>query len=495
MNQKPEKTQILLKLKSDMLLFGKICLPSMFTLPSPVFHHELAGMFMDKSLRRMNVIAPRGHAKSSVGACVFPLHHIFFDKGQKVVVLASKTQGHAVELLQTIKDALDFSMPLRSLFGYWGRHSARIWTKDKIVLKDGSAVVCKGTGQQIHGLKLVHQRPTLIVLDDPEDANNTKTNEAMEWNLRWLLRSCEPALDAQTGRLLVIGTPQHERCIVETLKDMGSWTTKHYQALTSNGKQALWPEQMSVEELLNKKAALEEIGRVSSFYSEYQCRVVGDEDQLITEDQLCYYDGVLDFDDYGNTIMKIKEPFEKNFPVHVFIGVDPASSTRQTADYSTVVPVAVDHADNRYVLPYYRQRVKPVDLADAVIGYFSRYKPKWVNIETVGYQEMLRDYIRRRSEELGIFIPGLEFKNNPRTAKSVRLESMQPHFYRKKVFIQKNMPELKDELLLYPRGKHDDLLDGLYYAMLKVYVPEESEVTTELRLRRAGLRTHKWTVL
>ena len=33
------------------------------------------------------------------------------------------------------------------------------------------------------------------------------------------------------------------------------------------------------------------------------------------------------------------------------------------------------------------------------------------------------------------------------------------------------MQELKDELLLYPRGKHDDLLDGLYYATKKIYQP------------------------
>ena len=48
---------------------------------------------------------------------------------------------------------------------------------------------------------------------------------------------------------------------------------------------------------------------------------------------------------------------------------------------------------------------------------------------------------------------------------------MEPAFAQGKVFIKDNMQALKDELLLYPRGKHDDLLDGLYYAMKKVYKP------------------------
>jgi hypothetical protein len=49
------------------------------------------------------------------------------------------------------------------------------------------------------------------------------------------------------------------------------------------------------------------------------------------------------------------------------------------------------------------------------------------------------------------------------------------------------MLELKDELLLYPRGKHDDLLDGLYYAMKKCYTPHhkaESQDKAERKYNR-----------
>ena len=63
-----------------------------------------------------------------------------------------------------------------------------------------------------------------------------------------------------------------------------------------------------------------------------------------------------------------------------------------------------------------------------------------------------------------MFIPGLEIKENPRTSKSYRLESLQPLFANKKVYIQKDMQAFIDELTLYPRGKHDDLLDGFFYA-------------------------------
>jgi predicted phage terminase large subunit-like protein len=156
------------------------------------------------------------------------------------------------------------------------------------------------------------------------------------------------------------------------------------------------------------------------------------------------------------------------------MGVDPASSTKRTADYSTVVSIAVDNKNNKYILPYFRKRSTPMNLADSIIKQFKKYKPVKTRIESVGYQEMLREYLRQRSEDEGLFISGLEIKESPRTSKSSRLETLEPHFAQGKVYITPNMDELKGELLLYPRGKNDDLLDGLFYAMKGNYIPYHS---------------------
>ena len=120
-----------------------------------------------------------------------------------------------------------------------------------------------------------------------------------------------------------------------------------------------------------------------------------------------------------------------------------------------------------------------MSLAEGIIEYFKIYKPEKVRIESVGYQEMLREYVRARCDEKNIFISGLEIKENPRSSKSVRLETMEPYFAQDKFHMRKDMQELKDELLLYPRGKHDDLLDGLYYATKKMYQPFHKKVNKD----------------
>ena len=473
-----DKSYIRRKLKDNMIMFGKVIMPNMFSAGSPEFHYQIADVLMDDDIRQANIIAPRGHAKSSIVGGVYPLYHIMNHSGAKLIVLVSRTQDHAIKLLGTIKDTIEYSDSFRQIYGYWGQHSARQWAKSEIELKDGSMIICKGTGQQLRGIKVGSQRPTLIIVDDPEDENNTKTAEAMEQNLRWLLQSAVPSLDPQKGKICVIGTPQHQRCMVEVLKDMKGWMNMHFSP-DLDGNKALWEEWQPISKLKEKKEELDSIGRTSVFYREYMCWITGDEDQLFKQEYIQHHNYKLKFD---NNDKHYLTDGDKEFPVNVFMGVDPASSVRKTADYSVIMPVAVDENNNRYILQYYRQRATPMQLAENIIEYFKLFKPVKVRVESVGYQEMLREYLRQRCDEEKIFISGLEIKESPRTSKSSRLETMQPYFAQKKMFIQNDLPEMVDELLLYPRGKHDDLLDGLFYAMKKCYTPNHKTIAKERKI-------------
>jgi len=479
------------KLKENMILFGQIINPQMYAVKSPQFHYDIAETLMNDDHKQVNIIAPRGHAKSSIVGGVYPLYHIMHGEGSKLIVLVSRTQDHAIKLLGTIKDALDYSQQLRAIYGYWGQHSAKQWAKAEVELKDGTMIICKGTGQQLRGIKVGSQRPTLIIVDDPEDENNTKTAEAMESNLRWLLQSAIPSLDPQKGKLAVIGTPQHQRCMVEILKEMEGWINHHF-APDMDKEIALWEEWQPIEKLKKKKRELESIARVSVFYREYLCQIIGDEDQLFNEKNFKYHDYDYTVDDEGQHFLT--DGKDKRIPVNIFMGVDPASSIKKTADYSVVMPVAVDKDNNRYILPYYRKRATPMKLAEGIIQYFKMYKPSKVRIESVGYQEMLREYLRTRCEEEGIFISGLEIKENPRTAKSSRLETMEPYFTQGKMYMKKDMLDLKNELLLYPRGKHDDLLDGMYYAMKGMYRPNHTEESDPKQKENFERNSRGWKI-
>lgn len=491
------KEKVIERCRRDLLFFGKAVSPNMFTVRSADFHREIADHLLNPSIRLLNIIAPRGHAKSSIVACLMVLHHLVFHEGNVFVVLVSKTEGHAEKLLQTVKDVLEYSLHFRALFGYWGRHFARSWQTKSVELTDPRNtkrklyILVRGANQQMRGLKYINQRPTLVVFDDPEDEANTKSEEARANNFMGLMKGIVPGLDAKVGRCVVIGTPIHAQGLVNTLEEMNGWVTLKYRALNERTDlshaelsqlpeeqryTALWPEVWPVKKLLDLKRDLEAIGRASAFYSEYQCEIVGDKDQLFPPSTFRFWEGNLHIDanreayleitHIGKELVELETP--RKVPVNVFMGVDPASSTSRTADFSVIFVIAMDADKNIYCLDYFRKRVKPMTLADQIVRMYEKYRPKKTQIETVGYQEMLRDYLKTHIDQ---HIPGLEIPNKPRNSKTERLESLQPEFAMGKVFLRISMNEFMDELALFPFGKHDDTLDAFYYARKGAYRP------------------------
>ena len=130
-----DKKKILLEMQQDMLLFGRMVMPNMFSENLTRVSLRLLKSCSTMMINKLILLLLRGHAKSSVVAGIYPLFHLMFHKGVKVIVLVSRTQSHATKFLGTIKDVLDYSQEFRYFFGYWGMQSARKWTNTEVELK------------------------------------------------------------------------------------------------------------------------------------------------------------------------------------------------------------------------------------------------------------------------------------------------------------------------------------------------------------------------
>ncbi len=170
------------------------------------------------------------------------------------------------------------------------------------------------------------------------------------------------------------------------------------------------------------------------------------------------------------------------------MGVDPASSTLAGSAYSAIMSIAIDDKMNMFILPYYRRRVPPMELAEAIIRQYERDKPDITNVEAVGYQEMLRNYLRENT-----MIPGLHRKIIPRDPKSARLDKLEPYFAGMKVWMTPEMSEFQDELLLYPRGKTKDIMDAMELAISRIYPPTvvEEEIVHSTKRERLSAQQMK----
>ena len=115
------------KFKGNLLLFGKIISNKAFYREFAPVHFEIADALMNKDINRLNIIVPRGIAKTTIAGHIYPLYHLFVEDRHKdrpkAVQIISKTQGHSVKCLSSIKNILEYSVNFRSLFGYQDRKS------------------------------------------------------------------------------------------------------------------------------------------------------------------------------------------------------------------------------------------------------------------------------------------------------------------------------------------------------------------------------------
>jgi hypothetical protein len=499
-NPNSDRQRYFNSLATSLIFIGKVFLSEMMKAESPTFHRNLETHLRDVRQRNMVVVAPRGHAKSSLVACLFVIWHIFFEdryrwlqglkdspaQTTKHIVLISKTASEAIKRLNTIKVMLghdgEYSARFRAEMGDWGEDTAKRWTEAEIVLRDGTIIKALGTGQQARGLKKGHLRPTLIVCDDPEDELNTRSENAMNDNRRWLLQSVAPSLDITTGRLVVIGTPLNTQCLVVKLQQAKGWRVLWYKNdLKGNRSQwydsatrewivkenVLWPAYITTARLAEERSTARSLGMLSSYYREWEAVVVGDEDQIFKPEYLQEWGGKLAWDAIGNPLLIINyrgaEKFEPpiRVPVLVTTGIDPASSTAVGADKTAIVNVATDVEERHYVLKTGRlERLPPDGVVQAIVDNHKIVKPWRGLLEVTAAFEYIWHYLRK---DHGI----MYIKDKPTMKKKgdgSRLESLQPIFARGDMFLPEGADEQREQLLGYPRAK-DDWVDGLEKAV------------------------------
>lgn len=506
----------------SVILFLRTCIPGMAKVESPAFHYEIEKRLMDLDSQAFNIVAPRGHAKSSLVAIAFVLWHIFlqdlyeylsgrtteYKRDHKYVVIVSKTYKEAAKRLNSIKLILGdsttgkFSKPFRALFGNFGSDTASAWREDRIILKDGSIIESVGTGQQIRGMLHDNQRPTLIVVDDPEDEENTRTFARMQNTRRWLLQGVIPARDPKIGRWIVIGTPQNTQCMVVHLHkalrgsslwfmndeatDTSFWSKRNEDFekdldiesladldygdgdIDNNFNQqdgVLWPEWMSRSELKTQRAMAVANGLKGSYAREYECKIVGDEEQIFLPEFFeNTWDGELLRDYMGRPYLRIthlrgqeQEVIEK--AVGLTAAIDPAFSISARADRTAIVNIATDVDGNIYELDWIYEKLHAAVLLDTIDANHTKFQPHTGVIETTAAQIFIAEELYRSR--------GINYVHDKPQQKKVgegsRIERLQPLMVNGKFFHKKGSP-LRSELLAYPRGR-DDYSDAMEKAV------------------------------
>ncbi|MFC2153340.1 phage terminase large subunit, partial [Actinomycetota bacterium] len=145
--------------------------------------------------------------------------------------------------------------------------------------------------------------------------------------------------------------------------------------------------------------------------------------------------------------------------VKVFITVDLAISTKQSADPTVMAVWGLDNARRLYLLALERKRIPAPSQARLIERLNRKWNPHTILVEDVAYQ---RAFVQHAASK-GLPVKGVRPQGN-KLARSVAASDMMQRGHIAFPMTAPWLDTLHGELLAFPNGRHDDIVDALSYA-------------------------------
>lgn len=464
---KDKKVEVVKKMYLDINYFAETVLPGTVTDKTPPFHQEIYNYLERDDIKKLGIICPRGHGKSTLACKIYVLYQVAFNR-RKFIIIVSESLDQSINLLRDVKDELEYN----NLFQfYFGNLVGDKWTETDIITANSVRVWARGSHQRIRGSKFLDSRPDLIILDDFESEFNTETPEQRHKLKRWVNGTVLPAPDPKRGKIFLIGTIIHADSYLSDIKNDDDrklgWYRRMYKAGLPESN-PLWPERYPLKELNRIRNELAAQGYEHIYYQEYENEAITPGTGLVASITHKTVEYAWSEDD-GMWFIKDDGLW---YPMYTFMGLDPSRGTL-LGDATGMVILGHASNDRRYVLRADGLRLGTYELLDRIFVDMKNWHCRTLSIETIAFQEILRDVIyeemRKRKQFFGI----KEYK--PKDSKGIRLQSLSPYYYSGSIYHTQVFPDLEHQLKSFPKCKGDDLLDGEWYAFQVTYKPSYRE--------------------
>jgi hypothetical protein len=178
--------------------------------------------------RRLCYLAPRGSAKTTWTTFALPLCAAA-QRWEPYVVLTADTGDQAAQYLEAVKRELEDNADLAAAYpAACGK--GPLWRGDRIRLRNGVEIASYGTGGKLRGRKTGVSRPSLIVVDDPQNRDHIVSELQRRRSWEWFTKDVLNAGSPRTS-VVVAGTALHADCIVCRLQKTPGWTARVFKQI------------------------------------------------------------------------------------------------------------------------------------------------------------------------------------------------------------------------------------------------------------------------
>lgn len=413
------------------------------------------------------IAAPRGEAKSTLCAALFPLWCIC--RGSKHFILLVTDALHQAQLLlESIKAELEINARLRLDFPVIAGRGPS-WTDTEIVTGNGVMVLALGSGKRLRGLRHGPHRPDLVVLDDLENDENVRSPEQRDRLEGWVDKAVLGVGGAgEKCDVLYIGTILHYDSVLARKLNHPLWRAVKFKAIER------WPDRLDLwdrwEEVLRNQGQ----AAAAAFHAERRveleqgARVSWSRRPLLALMQIRVRVGHRAFDaefqnepvnEEGAAFSRVTFWTERRRWV-MFGACDPSLGlSRPGRDPSALL---IGGRGDDGVLDVVEAQIRsrlPDRIIEDIIAMQAEYRcVRWA-VETVQFQAFFAGELVKRSAARGIPVPVVPVKNT--ASKELRIETLHPHIANGVIRFNQAHTALLDQLRHWPSADHDDGPDAL----------------------------------
>ena len=397
-------------------------------------------------------MAPR-MGKSQMISIYYPAWYLGRHPDHKVIV-ASHTSDLAVVMARKVRNLIQ------------SPEYARIFPKTKIAADAKAAQQWNTTAGGEYfaigvGGALAGRGAHLIIADDPlseqdiKSGNTTSLDGVYEWFSAGLRTRLMP-----DGKICVLHTRWHQRDLIgRLLKDSAmneggdNYEAFEFPAILNEGtenEKSIWPEQWSLESLQQTRASMHHI--MWQWYAQYQQNPTAAEAAIIKRDWIKWWTH--------------EDPPQCEFLVQAF---DTALTTKERSDFSVCHTWGVwfneeNGTQNVILLNSVKGKYEFPELKQMAHDQYSEWQPDSVVVEAKASGQPLIDEMRRS----GIFVQ--DFSPGKGQDKIARLNAVADMFASGHVWFPETAWAAKtvEEILAFPAGEHDDEVDTMTLALMRV---------------------------
>ena len=406
-------------------------------------------------------LAPRGHGKSTIGDVDFCITKVLRNPDIRIMI-GSKTQTQASAFLKEIRTHFEQNVNLIRIFGDWKKSRDNVWNDKEFTVNRRTVIKKEATVSALGASgAVVSKHFDIIIGDDLVGFENARTEAQRKVLKEWFYSSLYPTLEPD-GEIHILGTRYSPMDLYEDLIKSKNYKVNVQQAITIKDGQevSLWESKFSLEKL---RSIREEAGLII-FNMQYQ------NNTELAKGKIFKYKYFKHFEEYevdyalNRVRVKVLDAQGVPFwiPVRIYMGADLAISEDETSnnDYFVLTVIGVDKNKNVYVLDYLKERLSFNAQLNAILDYGRNKFPmvERIGVETVQYQKSLAQEIRRLS-----LLPVINIQTSKdKVTRAMRRSAL---FENGKVFFRIGMDDLEECLLFFPEVDHDDLFDGLDFAL------------------------------